>query len=737
MQSSPQPTCSPATCTTDITDCTRLLDELKAHQLELQMQNEELRAAHVELEASRDLYRDLYEHAPVGYLTISMEGVVEAVNQTGERLLGLPRNILLKRKFSGLVAAADADKWHVVFVASARNPLPQECQLTLKREGGEEWLARLNFVKYGDLPSNIRITLTDLTARQHIESRLSLAASVFTHAREAIVVLDPEGQIVEINNALSTITGYARSDAVGMNLSLLVSRDADTDSYEKLWLHLKEHRHWQGALWCRRRNGKLFATRQTISAILDFEGKVQNYVSLFTDNTELHEYQRELEYVAHYDPLTRLPNRVLFGIRLQQAMAQTFASPYTLALAYLDLDGFKAINDIHGHEVGDRVLTEVARSMRKKLPQTCTLARLGGDEFVAIIENLDQVSDSASMLDELLLGAGYILNIDGRQLRLSASIGVSYYPQKMEISGDQLLRQADQAMYQAKLAGKNRIRVFDAQQDIDLRGHNARLDRIERAIREGELRLFFQPKVNLRTGAVVGAEALIRWVHPERGLLLPETFLPLVETNVLADVIGEWVLDTALSQMRAWGRDGTTMLPISINVGARQLQHPDFVSKLVERLKAYPDVPPQMLMVEIIETSALENIDEVSRTIRTCAAIGVRFALDDFGTGYSSLNYLKRLPVAQLKIDQSFIKDMLDSDRDIPILRAILELASAFGHEIIAEGVDSAAQGRLLVKLGCELGQGFGIAEPMPASELPNWVRTWETGNAWHHDLTG
>jgi diguanylate cyclase (GGDEF)-like protein len=284
---------------------------------------------------------------------------------------------------------------------------------------------------------------------------------------------------------------------------------------------------------------------------MNSEGKVQNYVSLFTDNTELHEYQRQLEYVAHYDPLTRLPNRVLFGIRLHQAMAQTVASTYTLALAYLDLDGFKAINDIHGHEVGDRVLTEVARSMRKKLPQTCTLARLGGDEFVAIIENLDQVSDSASMLDELLLGAGYVLNIDGRQLRLSASIGVSYYPQKMEMSGDQLLRQADQAMYQAKLAGKNRIRVFDAQQDLDLRGHNARLDRIERAIRAGELRLFFQPKVNLRTGAVVGAEALIRWVHPERGLLLPETFLPLVETNVLADVIGEWVLDTALSHHHA------------------------------------------------------------------------------------------------------------------------------------------------------------------------------------------
>lgn len=715
-------------------DNARLLHDLQMHQLELQMQNDELRNAHLALQASRDLYQDLYEHAPVGYLTLSLEGVVEAINRTGENLLGVSRQQLLQRRFSSQVAPADRDNWHVAFVKACLTSYPQECELTLQRAGGDEWLARLNCVKHGDNPSILRITLTDLTARRHLESRLNLAASVFTHAREAIMVTDPKGLIVEINNAFSTITGYTRDEALGMNLRFLAPEFAEADPYPTLWRSLEEHHHWQGQLWNRRRNGDSFVTRQTISAILCSEGKVQNYVFLFTDNTELHEYQRQLEYIAHYDPLTSLPNRVLLGLRLQQAMAHALPHGRTIALAYLDLDGFKAINDVHGHETGDKVLAVVARRMKKHLREACTLARLGGDEFVALIVDLDEVSDSAAMLERLLIAASDPIHLDQLRITLSASAGVTYYPQEGEVSADQLLRQADQAMYQAKLAGKNRYQVFDARHDLNLRGHNTRLDRIERAVRDQELRLFYQPKVNMRTGEVVGAEALVRWMHPERGLLLPKSFLPLVENHPLAESIDKWVLEHALAQMQAWGRQGVN-IPISINVGGRQLQHPDFVANLAKQLAAYPDVEPSRLMIEILETCALDNIDDVSRTIRSCAAMGVAFALDDFGTGYSSLNHLKRLPVAQLKIDQSFIKDMLDSSQDIPILRAMLELAAAFGHEIIAEGVDSAAQGQRLLQLGCELGQGFGIAEPMPASQLPEWIARWRQHQHWQRSL--
>jgi diguanylate cyclase (GGDEF)-like protein/PAS domain S-box-containing protein len=705
-------------------DPDRLLRELRLHQVELEMQNEELRSAQSALEASRDLYLDLYEHAPVGYLTLDFHGVVQAVNHTGEKLLGWSRSRLLQRRLAGRIVEADRDRWQQVFARLCRDGLAQECDLSLERADGSQWQARLNCIQQkGEVPT-IRLTLTDLTTRRQVESRLNLAASVFTHAREGIMITDAFGTIIEVNDAFSTITGYSRTEAVGRNPRLLASGFTPPAQYVNLWDSLMKDHYWQGDLWNRRRNGEPFAAQQTITTILDAHGRPQHYVALFTDVTESHEHQRQLEYIAHYDPLTHLPNRVLLASRMHEAMAIALRTGTQLAVAYLDLDGFKAINDEHGHEVGDRVLAHVSRRMNQTLPAGCTMARLGGDEFVALIVDLDQVCDSALVLERLLACASDTVHIGALKVSLSASVGVSYYPQEGDISADQLLRQADQAMYQAKLAGKDRFHVFDARNDLDMRGHNARLDRIDRAIREHELRLYYQPKVNLRTGEVVGAEALLRWQHPERGLLMPDDFLPLIESNALSEVVGEWVLENALIQVAQWQREGL-LLPVSINVGARQLQHPDFVPNLMERLAAHPDVEPHMLIIEILETSALEDIEGVSLTLRKCAALGVHFALDDFGTGYSSLSYLKRLPVAQLKIDQTFIHGMLDTPSDVSILQAILGLASAFGREVIAEGVNNPAQAAQLLQLGCEVAQGYGIAQPMPPSSIHHWIVGW------------
>lgn len=724
------PTCEPVAQISPrvggLGDNDQLLQELRLHQVELEMQNEELRNAQSALEASRDLYLDLYEHAPVGYLTLDCHGVVQAVNRTGETMLGWSRDRLLQRRFAGRILESDRDQWQQVFVRLCREGLAQECDLSLKRADGSHWRARLNCIQQkGEIPA-IRLTLTDLTKRRQIESRLNLAASVFTHAREGIMITDAIGTIVEVNDAFSTITGFSRADALGKNPRLLASGFTPPAQYVSLWYSLQKEHYWQGDLWNRRRNGEPFAARQTITAILDAQGQPEHYVALFTDVTESHEHQRQLEYIAHYDPLTHLPNRVLLALRMHEAMTLALRTGTQLAVAYLDLDGFKTINDEHGHDVGDRVLANVSRRMKQTLPDGCTMARLGGDEFVALIVDLDQVCDSALMLERLLAAASDTVQIGALSVALSASVGVSYYPQEGDISADQLLRQADQAMYQAKLAGKARFHVFDAKNDLDMRGHNARLDRIDRAIREHELQLYYQPKVNLRTGEVVGAEALLRWKHPERGLLMPDDFLPLVESNVLSEVIGDWVLESALMQIAHWQREGL-VLPVSINVGARQLQHPDFVANLVDRLAAHPDVHPRMLIIEILETSALEDIEGVSLTLRKCAALGVHFALDDFGTGYSSLSYLKRLPVAQLKIDQTFIHGMLDTPSDVSILQAILGLASAFGREVIAEGVNSKAQAVQLLHLGCEVAQGYGIAQPMPASAIPEWIAIWSS----------
>lgn len=713
-------------------DNQHLLNELQAHQIELEMQNEELRQAHLDLEASRNIYRDLYENAPVGYLTLDREGVIRAINLTGGRLLGVRREELLDQWFGRQVTDVDKDQWHIAFVKTCKSAQPEEFQLVLKRPGCEDWLARLHCVKNNDSPFNVRVTLTDLTAVQHIKTRLSFAATVFKHTREAIMITDAHGTIVDVNQAFSTITGYERDEALGMDHSFIVSEKGMADPYPIIWQELQRNHYWQGILWNKRRNGETYAARHTINAILGPMGELQNFVALFGDNTEAYEHQRQLEYVAHYDQLTKLPNRLLLAKLLNKEMQQVQARKQSLAVAYVDLDGFKAINDEYGHETGDKVLAAISRRMKKALVSSCTLARLGGDEFVAIIPDTKGSFASFSALNSLLSAASRPLTISGLELGLSASIGVSYYPQEADVSAEQLLRQGDQAMYQAKLMGKNRVNAFDSQHDINQRGYNAHIASIERALFDGQLCLFYQPKINLRTGAIVGAEALIRWRHPERGILLPHSFLPMIEGTQLASMIDAWVLDNALRQMQTWGFQRS--LPVSINLSTCILQQESFVTDLTERLAAYPEIDPQMLTIEILETTALDDIDEVSHTIKMCGAIGVNFALDDFGTGYSSLSYLKKLPVTQLKIDQIFIKDMLQSNRDVFILRAILELAAAFGHEIIVEGVESQAQGRRLVELGCEIGQGFGIAEPMPAPEICKWIEKWEHQNPWQTD---
>jgi diguanylate cyclase (GGDEF)-like protein len=464
--------------------------------------------------------------------------------------------------------------------------------------------------------------------------------------------------------------------------------------------------------------------------VRDADGRPLQYVALFSDITTLKEHQHQLEHIAHYDALTNLPNRVLLADRLQQAIVQAHRRNNQLAVAYLDLDGFKSINDQHGHKVGDQVLIAVAARMRQALREGDTLSRLGGDEFVAVLSDLDDVAASLPLLTRLLAAAAQVVQFEGLELHVTASIGVTFYPQVDEIDADQLMRQADQAMYQAKLAGKNRYQIFDATHDIHLREFHESLEGIRYAFDRNEFVLHYQPKVNMRTGQVVGAEALIRWQHPSRGLLEPSKFLPVIENHPLAIAVGEWVIETALTQMDRWDAEGL-QLPVSVNIGARQLQQANFVDRLRSLLADHPNMRYGNLTLEVLETSALEDIALVSQVIESCNQIGVQFALDDFGTGYSSLTYLKRLRVSMLKIDQSFVRDMLEDPDDLAILQGVIGLAAAFKRDVIAEGVETVEHGTLLLQLGCELAQGYGIARPMPATEMPNWAANWIPDSAW------
>ena len=401
-----------------------------------------------------------------------------------------------------------------------------------------------------------------------------------------------------------------------------------------------------------------------------------------------------------------------------------------LAVVFIDLDGFKEVNDQHGHAVGDKLLSVLSRRMTQVLREDDTLARLGGDEFVAVLVDLPDISISVPILGRLIEVAAQPVPIGDALCEVSASIGVSYYPQGEDIDADQLLRQADQAMYRAKQAGKNRYHVFDTEKDRTLRTRHEGFDSIENALANGQFLLYFQPKVNMRTGEVLGAEALIRWQHPTRGLLSPASFIPIIENHPLGIDVGKWTIEAALTQIEVWRKAGLHV-PISVNIGARHLLQPDFIMHLRGMLSRHPGAQPQDLELEILETSAVEDFVQVSQLMALCERMGLRFALDDFGSGYSSLTYLKRLPAHLLKIDQGFIRDMLEDPDDIAILDALLALASSFGRNCIAEGVESIQHGEMLLRMGCEWGQGYAIGHPMPAHEFEQWLHTWQVPLSW------
>jgi diguanylate cyclase (GGDEF)-like protein/PAS domain S-box-containing protein len=562
------------------------------------------------------------------------------------------------------------------------------------------------------------------------EQRLELAASVFTHAREGITISAADGSILDVNDSFTRITGYRRDEVLGQNPRLLSSGRQSQEFYAVMWQELTTKGHWYGELWNRHKSGAEYVELLTISAVRNPQGVVSHYVGLFSDITALKEHERELERVAHFDLLTGLPNRVLLADRLRQSKAQALRQSKRLAVAYLDLDGFKKINDAHGHDAGDQLLMVIAERMKQTMREGDTLARLGGDEFVAVLLDLPDLAASLPMLKRLLAAAAEPAQIGDHLLQVSASLGLTFFPQAEVIDADGLLRQADQAMYQAKQAGKNRYHVFDAELDRSVRGHHESLEHIRRALTEHEFVLYYQPKVNLRLGSVVGAEALIRWQHPDNGLLLPALFLPVIEDHPLAIELGEWVIDSALTQLELWHAAGLD-IPVSVNVGARQLQQAGFVDRLREILAAHPLIQPGNLELEVLETSALEDLARVSQVIEDCRRIGVRFAMDDFGTGYSSLTYLKRLPVALLKIDQSFVRGMLDDLDNLSILDGVLGLSTAFHREVVAEGVETVEHGTMLLQLGCDLAQGYGIAGPMPGCDMPAWSAAWRTNPAW------
>ena len=707
----------------------RLFANLLAHLNERQ---------HIEnaLAHERNLLHTLVQTIPDLVWLKDPDGVYLACNHRFEQLYGTPQADIVGKTDRDFVAPELAD----FFRAKDQQAIIQghsntnEELLTFASDGHQELTETTKTPMYdasGQLIGVLGIG-RDITERKAAENHLALAASVFTHANEGIMITAPDGTLVEVNDAFTRITGYSREEMIGRNANMLSSGRQGAEFYAGMWQALTTTGNWAGEIWNRRKNGDIYVEQLTISAVRNAQGHIIRYAGMFADITQQKAHERRLEQIAHYDALTGLPNRVLLADRLRQAMAQSVRRAEKLVLVFIDLDGFKLINDTHGHATGDKLLIALASRMSSSLREGDTLARIGGDEFVAVLIDLDTPSTAHPVLERMRLAAAQPFLIDGLELQVSASLGVVFYPQQTEMDAEQLLRQADQAMYQAKQAGKNRYHIFDTEHDRHVRGLHEDLEAIRQAMQRNEFELHYQPKVNMRTGQLVGCEALIRWHHPQRGLLNPGSFLPSLQGDVLAVELGDWVLASAMAQMQAWKTQGLH-IPVSVNVDGLHLQQPDFVPKLQTLLASHPLVQPGDLELEVLESSALDDIVTVSGVMRACRTLGVEFALDDFGTGYSSLTYLRRLPASVLKIDSSFVRDLLDDPSDMAILEGVLGLARAFRTQVIAEGVETTAHGEMLLRLGCEWGQGHAIARAMPAADLKQWLNQWQVPAAWQN----
>ncbi|MDD0837340.1 EAL domain-containing protein [Curvibacter sp. HBC61] len=459
------------------------------------------------------------------------------------------------------------------------------------------------------------------------------------------------------------------------------------------------------------------------------KGAPLRMVGVALDVTRQREQEDQLQKMAHFDALTGLPNRVQLAQALDHAMQQARQTGGLLGVAYLDLDGFKPVNDRLGHGIGDQLLIEIARRLQGGVRPQDLVARLGGDEFVILLSNPGCLSDCETMLNRLMNRMAEPVMLEGEWLAVTASIGLTLFPQD-DADADALLRHADQAMYLAKQAGRNRIQLFDAERERASREHHSRLDRLSTALAADEFCLFVQPKVDMLEGTLVGVEALARWQHPERGLLGPGEFLPQIEGSALEVPFGEWVLSHALTLQQQWLAQGLRV-PLSLNISARHLQTPDFPERVRQLLTRCPDVPTALLEIEITESAALTDIHAVTATLTQLRNMGLSIAIDDFGTGYSSLTYLRQLPADALKIDRSFVSGMMTDIGDMAIVDGVIGLSRSFGLTLIAEGVETSAQGQRLLEMGCRLGQGYGIARPMPADALQAWARDWQAPAEW------
>ncbi|WP_411390810.1 phosphodiesterase DibA [Pseudomonas sp. MPB23] len=549
--------------------------------------------------------------------------------------------------------------------------------------------------------------------------RLRQAAAVFDCTREGVLVTDAKGLIVHVNRAFMEITGYRREDVMGRLPSLFKSGRHSSLFYQQMFQSLQRTGEWSGEIWNRRKSGEIYPQWQTIRVIYDDLGHLSHYVAVFSDISAIKDSEHELAHLAHHDPLTDLPNRLLFTDRAEQALASAQINKRGCALLLLDLDHFKIINDSLGHNVGDQLLKLAGERLQALLGPGVTLARLGGDEFAVLAENCSQVVQAAALAQRILAAMQQPFNFDGHQLFVSASIGISLFPNDA-LSAEQLLRNADSALFKAKSAGREGYALYTEELTAHAQNRVEIASELRRALQQEELRVYYQPVHDLDGGRLIGVEALVRWQHPERGLVPPGEFIPIAErTGLIADIDG-WVMNQACRQMCQWLADGIPLRFVAVNVSSRLFARRELYEQVAKVLHE-TGLDPAFLELEVTESAVMDDPEVALEQLHRLRELGLRLAIDDFGTGYSSLLRLKRLPVQKLKIDQGFVAGLPWDEDDAAIVRVVIALAKSMGMQVQAEGIEQVEQAQFLLDLACDMGQGYWFGRPMPAAEI-NWA---------------
>lgn len=664
-------------------------------------------------------YRAAIEASREGFWLLDSSGLILDVNEAYTQLSGYSRDELIGMHFLQLATVE-----HEVTAMRIRQVMrgdDHQCETRHLRKDGSLWEAEVTTRYSRDDDGRFFVFIRDISKRNYLQQQLHLIDEVFENSNEAIVITDADNTILRVNKAYCQITGYSNEEIIGNTPSMLQSGKHDEQFYQQMWNDLNGKGRWAGEIWDKRKNGDIYPKWLSITAVCNRQGELTHYVGTFSDISILKGIESELEKLAYYDALTGLPNRTMFKERLQEELSRCLRFNCNCAVLFIDLDRFKLINDTMGHAAGDELLIEVSQRIQKSLRATDTFARMGGDEFTLLLPNIPSADEAAHVAQNIIDLMNQLVLLNGEEIRVGCSIGIAIYPDDGD-NLETLTRHADTAMYVAKGNGRGQYHFFSANMDMVVHEHLRLESELHHAIERDEFFLHFQPQVDARTDRVVRCEALIRWQHPERGIVSPDLFIPIAEDSGLILQVGDYVVREACRLIKSWRERGFDVPPVAINLSARQFRQSDLVFNIRNILTEY-ELGVDTIEFEITESVAMENAESAMQRLSMLASEGFSLAIDDFGTGYSSLSYLKTFPVNKLKLDRSFVMDIPEDSNDAAISAAVIRMAHSLGMEVIAEGVETMEQVAFLLGEGCTIMQGYHFSKPLAAEEYLRFLQ--------------